>query len=105
MVEKTEIQILREQLAEVQQEIRSGFQDIAKWRRDIDTATMGLATRGIWGYQQKIEYNKKKITALEKRQTKLELTFQKHLGIALGIGAVGGSTSAVIFNLIIKLLP
>jgi len=99
-----EINTLREELELIRSEIKAGFEDISRWRTDVDTATMGLSKHGVWGYQQKIEYNKQKISALETRQSKLELTLQKHLGVALGVGAVGGGASAIIFNLIIKLM-
>ena len=102
---------LSKELQDLRREVRSGFDEVRKWRNEIDTSTMGIGHRGIWGYQQKIDHNRDKISEnvhqiniVKDEVNKVKGQVQKHIGFALGVGSIGGAASAIIFNLIASAL-
>jgi len=111
----SEVQELKDQITKLTEKIDIEFESLRKWRSDIDVATMGKDSHGIWGYKQKIEYSNKVIKDIERefkdcrlksdeRFESIEKKIERMIGFALGVGSIGGAASAIIFNLITKLV-
>lgn len=104
----SEIDQIKKQLIDLKIEVRGGFQEFRDWRTQVNIARSGQEQDGIWGYKQKIDYNRRRIseveTKLEPRVARLEMQAARAMGFALGIGSVGGAASAIIFNLVLSVI-
>ena len=108
-----EISEITTQIKQMRDEMKIEFDEQRRWRSNMDIATKGLDQEGIWGYKQKIEHNRRLLAEMSQefietkaqaqdRFQRLERKIERMVGFALGVGSIGGTTAAIIFNLLTK---
>lgn len=99
----SEIQEVKQEISELRQEVRQGFRDIRQWSDKVDVGMKGNEEHDVWGYKQKISYNKKRINANGDKIQSVEAKVNKIIWTAIGAGAVTGTAAAIIFNLVLSM--
>lgn len=106
-----EVIALRSELQDFRNEVRKEFQELRDWKESTEVGMTGNEHHGVWGYKQKIDYNREKIAENEKENSKkhidakehrdsIEMKVNKIVWTAIGAASVAGSAAAIIFSLL-----
>lgn len=96
----SEYEEIKQELSELRAEVRKGFAEMKKWRASVDVATKGDDDHDVWGYKQKISYNRQQIKDQAEKLSSVETKVNKIIWTAIGAASVAGTAAAVIFNVI-----
>lgn len=99
----SEIQEVKKELSELRQEVREGFREIRQWSDRVDVGMKGNDEHDVWGYKQKISYNRKRIHSNGEKIESVEAKVNKIIWTAIGAGGVTGTAAAIIFNLVLSM--
>lgn len=94
---------LKQEICDLKDEIRNGFEairSIQDWKQSADVGMKGNDEHGVWGYRQKIDYNRDKISETVKRLDGVEMKVNKIIWTAIGAATVAGTVAAIIFSLV-----